>query len=227
MAIKEGDFIRLNYTGKSNGILFDTTIESDARDADAYDENKAYTPVVICVGKQQVLPGLDEALIGKEIGFTDTIEIPPEKAFGEHEQELLKSYEKKAFNEKPTVGMRVNIPKVGEGTVVQAIGGRVVVDFNHPLAGRTLTYQFKIEEMVESAIDKLKGLLSLFAGVDAEVLFEDRIAQVILPPGIYYYNRRWLNSKPFITTAAFDLIEGLDDIWFVEKYKRPEKKEEV
>ncbi len=224
MAIKEGDFIRLSYTGRSNGILFDTTREADAKEAGVYEEGKKYEPVVLCVGKQQVLLGLDEALIGKDVGFSETIEIPPEKAFGAHESELMRSFEKKVFDEKPAVGMRVNIPNTGTGTVVNMIGNRVLVDFNHPLAGQTLSYSYTIDGVVESATEQVKGLVEIYSGVETEVSIAENNAEIMLPPGIYYTNRRWLSSKPFITTSIFDLITGIEEVRYVEKYPRPEKK---
>ncbi|WP_367279016.1 peptidylprolyl isomerase, partial [Methanospirillum sp.] len=212
--------------GRSFGMVFDTTREEDARESGTFDEKKKYEPVIICAGKQQILLGLDEALVGKEPGYEDTVEIPPEKAFGEREQELMRSFEKKAFKEKVAVGMRVNIPNVGEGTVVKMIGNRVLVDFNHPLAGQTLSYSFRIEEFVEDPSEQVKGLVSIFSGVDTEVSIENGVAKINLPAGIYSYSRRFASSKPYITISIFDLINGIEELQYIEKYPKPEKKAE-
>ena len=219
MSIQEGDFIRLNFTGYANGILFDTTDEQKAREAGVYEEQRGYSPKVVCAGKHQVILGMDEALIGKEPGFEETISIPPEKAFGEHEQELLRSYEKKSFSQKPERGMQVTIPDAGKGIVVNVIGNRVIVDFNHPLAGQTLTYTYRIEEVVESATEKISGLIKLFSGYDMEVSLEDATARVILPPGIYYVSKTWLNMKPYITNSIFDDVKGIEEVQYIETYK--------
>ena len=226
MPVKEGDFIRLSYTGRSFGMVFDTTREEDAREAGSYDENKTYGPMVVCAGKQQILLGLDEAIVGKDVGFEGTIEVAPDKAFGEREQELMRSFEKKVFKEKPAVGMQVNMPKVGEGTVVKIIGNRVLVDFNHPLAGQTLTYTVKIEGVVEDPVEQVQGLINIFTGVDAEVAIVDRVAEVNLPAGIYSYSRRFVGGKSYITVSIFDLVEGVDEIRYIEKFTKPEKKVE-
>lgn len=226
MPVKEGDFIKISYTGRSFGMVFDTTREEDARESGTFDENKRYEPVIICAGKQQILLGLDEAIIGKEPGFEDTVEISPDKAFGEREQELMRSYEKKVFKEKPAEGTRVTIPNVGEGTVVKIIGNRILVDFNHPLAGQTLSYSFRIEGFVEDPGEQVKGLISIFSGIDAEVSLENGVAEVNLPAGIYSYSRRFVSSKPYITVSIFDLIDGVEEIRYIEKYTRPEKKVE-
>jgi len=226
MPVKEGDFIRISYTGRSFGMIFDTTREADARESGTFDENKQYDPVIVCAGKQQILLGLDEAVIGKEPGYEDTIDIPPEKAFGEREQERMRSYEKKGFKEKPAVGMRVNIPNVGEGTVIKMIGSRVLVDFNHPLAGQTLNYSFKIEGFVEDPIEQIKGLISIYSGLSTDVTIENGVAKITLPAGIYSYSRNFVSSKPYITVSIFDLVSGVEEIQYIEKYPKPEKKTE-
>jgi len=227
MPIKEGDFIRLSYTGRGFGVVFDTTREEDAREAGTFDENHKYGPMVVCAGKQHILLGLDEAIIGKEFGDEGTIEIPPEKAFGEHEQELMRSFEKKVFKEKPVKGMRVSMPNVGEGTVVNIIGSRVLVDFNHPLAGQTLNYSFKIEGPVEDPVEQIKGLIQMFSGLDTAVTMSEGAAEVTLPPGVYSYSRRFVSSKPYITVAVFDLIDCVEELRYVETYTKPEKKAEA
>ena len=226
MPIKEGDFIRLSFSGYANGILFDTTDEQKAREADIYDENRDYCPKVVCAGKKQILLGIDEALIGKDVNFEETIEIPPDKAFGEHESEHVRSYDKKSFSKKPVVGMQVSIPEAGTGTVVKVIGSRVIVDFNHPLAGQTLTYTYRIEEFVESATEQIAGIILLFSGIKMDVHLEDGVAIVSLPPGIYYTSRNWLNTKPYITSIIFDEVAGIDGIQYIETYKNPNKEKE-
>lgn len=226
MPINEGDFIRLNFTGYVNGILFDTTDEEKAREAGTFDEKKSYTPKVVCVGKHQIVLGLDEALLGKEIGFEETIEVPPEKAFGEHEQELLRSYEKKSFSKKPERGMQVNIPDAGTGTVVNVIGNRVIVDFNHPLAGQTVTYTYRIESIVDQVTEQISGIIKLFTGYDMDVTLEDTTALVKLPPGIYYASRSWLNMKPYVTNTIFEDVKGIEEIRYIENYIKPKKETE-
>lgn len=226
MPIKEGDFIRLNYTGYANGILFDTTVEQKAREAGVFEEEKSYQPKVICVGKQQIILGLDEAIIGKEPGFEETLEVPPEKAFGEHEQELLRSFEKKSFSKKPERGMPVSIPDEGKGTVVNIIGNRVIVDFNHPLAGQTLTYTYHIEGIVEGATEKITGLIRLYSGYDMEVTLEGSTALIKLPPGIYYASRTWLNMKPYVTNSIFDNVGEIEEIKYIENYIKTKNESE-
>jgi len=224
MAIREGDFIRLSYTGTVNGNVFDTTDEEEAKKAGIHSENAVYGPVTICVGQKHVILGLDEELVGKEAGTEGEVTVQPGKAFGERDPKKIQSFPKSKFTEKPVRGMPVKIDEQGEGTVVDVIGSRVIVDFNPALAGQALTYQYKIEEDVPEPLDQLKGLIRLYAGREMEVTIDGDKVTVTLPPGINY-DRRWLLWRGRIIHEGFELIAGISEITLVETYTRPEKKE--
>jgi FKBP-type peptidyl-prolyl cis-trans isomerase SlyD len=225
MAIKEGDFIRLSYTGSANGIVFDTTDEDEAKSAGIHSSAATYGPVTICVGQKHVIVGLDEEIVGKKKGAEGEVTVPPEKGFGKHDPKRVQSFAKSKFKEKPVRGMRVNIEEQGEGLIIDLIGSRVIVDFNPPLAGQTLTYHYKIEETVTDPAEQFRGLVRLYAGKEMEITLDDGKATVTLPPGINY-DRRWVLWRGRIIHEAFELIPDIAEITFVETYKRPEKKEE-
>ena len=223
--IKEGDFIRISYTGSVADKVFDTTDDAEAKTAGIHSENAIYGPVTICVGQKHVITGLDEDLVGKKAGFEGSVTVAPEKAFGEQDMKKVQSFPKNKFSQKPVRGMPVKIDEQGEGTVVDVIGSRVIVDFNAPLAGQTLTYNYKIEEVVKEPLDQLKGLVRLYAGREMEIAVDGDKATVTLPPGINY-DRRWLLWRGRIIHEGFELISGIAEIVLVETYKKPEKKEE-
>jgi len=225
MAIKEGDFIRLSYTGRVGDNVFDTTSEDEAKKAGIHNANATYGPVAICVGQKHVILGLDEELVGKKAGAKGSVTVAPDKAFGEHDPKRVKSFPKSQFKEKPVRGMSVRLEEEGEGTVVDIIGSKLIVDFNAPLAGRTLTYEYTVEEMVREPLDQLKGLVRLYAGRDLEIAMDDGKATITLPAGIIY-DRRWLLWRGRIIHEGFELIRGIDEIILVETFKRPVKKEE-
>ena len=225
MAIKEGDFIRLSYNGSINGAVFDTTDEEAAKKAGIHSPNAIYGPVTICVGQKHVIVGLDEELVGKTVGTEGEVVVGPEKAFGERDPKRIQSYPKNKFSEKPVRGMPVKMEELGEGTVVDVIGNRVIVDFNAQLAGQTLTYSYKIEEKVAEPLDQLKGIVRLYAGKEMEISMDDGKATVSLPAGINY-DRRWLLWRGRIIHEGFELITGISEIILVESFKRPEKKAE-
>ncbi len=223
--IKEGDFIRISYSGSVADRVFDTTDGAEAKTAGIHSENAIYGPVTICVGQKHVITGLDEDLVGKKAGFEGSVTVAPEKAFGERDMKKVQSFPKNKFSQKPVRGMPVKIEEQGEGTVVDVIGSRVIVDFNAPLAGQTLTYKYKIEEVVKEPLDQLKGLVRLYAGREMEIALDGDKATITLPPGINY-DRRWLLWRGRIIHEGFELISGIAEIVLVETYKKPEKKEE-
>ena len=225
MAIHEGNFIKLSYTGSVNGNVFDTTFEEEAKTAGIHSPNAIYGPVTICVGQKHVILGLDETLAGKEAGAEGDVTVVPEKAFGERDPKRIQSYPKSKFTQKPVRGMPVKMDELGDGTVVDVIGNRVIVDFNAPLAGQTLVYHYKIEEVLKDPLAQLKGLIRLYAGREMEATLEGGKATVILPAGINY-DRRWMLWRGRIIHEGFEQITGITEIVLVETYTKPEKKEE-
>lgn len=225
MAINEGDFVQISYTGRVDGDIFDTTEEENAKEEGTFDESKSYGPITIRVGSMHIIPGLDEALIGKEIGEECEVEIPAEKAYGPHDESLVRSAPVKEFREKPTLGTRVS-SEGREGVVVNIVGKRTVVDFNHPLAGKDLHYTFRIGGVVEGSEEKAKALIKLFSGRDMDLTLEDGFLTIELPAGINY-DRRWMPGRGMIVHQIFEFIDDVNEIVMKETFKRPEKFDEI
>ncbi len=225
MAVTEGSFIKLRFTGLSDGIVFDTTEADKAKEADIFNEKKVYEPIIVRLGGMHVIPGLDEVLIGKEVGEKGTVEIPPEKAYGPRDESLMKSASVKNFGEKPHVGMRIS-SEGQEGVVASVVGKRAVVDFNHVLAGKTLTYEYEIEAAVEEPKEQVQGLINLYSGKDMDLDLTDGVLTILLPPGINY-DKRWGMARGILMHQIFEFISGIDEIVLKESYKRPAAPEEA
>ena len=100
MVIKDGDFIRLSYTGKVGDNVFDTTSEDEAKKAGIHSPSAVYGPVTICVGQKHVIVGLDEEIVGKKAGVKGSVTVTPEKAFGERDVKRVKSFPKNQLRRK-------------------------------------------------------------------------------------------------------------------------------
>lgn len=224
MAINEGTFIKISYSGSAGGLLFDTTDEAAAKAANIFSEAAIYGPVTICVGQKHVVLGLDEELMGKEAGTEGDVTVPPEKGFGERDPKRIQSYPKNKFSKKPEKGMPVKVDEVGEGRVVDIIGSKVIVDFNAPLAGLALSYHYKIEEIVEDPLLQFKGIVQLYSGKKMEVSLEDGKGTIMLLPGSSY-DRQWLLWRNRIILESFEHIPSISEVALVESIKRPEKVE--
>ncbi|MEM2466462.1 MAG: FKBP-type peptidyl-prolyl cis-trans isomerase, partial [Candidatus Bathyarchaeia archaeon] len=146
---------------KETGEVFDTTIEEVAKKERLYKEGEIYEPKLVVIGEGWVLKALDESLTNMEVGKTETVEIPPEKAFGARDPEKVKRVPLRHLTAKgitPTLGMRLEYD--GKMATVRAIGaGRVLLDFNPPLAGKTLVYEVTVKKKLETPEEKIAALI--------------------------------------------------------------------
>lgn len=162
MAIKKGDFVSLNYTGKlPTGEIFDLTDEESAKKEKIFSKNQKYGPVTICVGEEQLVKGIDEFLEGKEASKDYEFDIEPEKGFGQRNPKLIQLVPIKKFHEQklnPFPGARVVVDNI-PATVRSISGGRVLVDFNHTLAGKKLHYHIKVEKVITDPKEQASAIL--------------------------------------------------------------------
>ncbi len=217
MTIQNGDFIRVSYTGKNEDRIFDTTDEEIAKANGIYNEKGKYGGDVIIVGAGHTVAGLDEDFVGKEAGYTGSVTVPPEKAFGVRNPELIETIPMTKFEQKPQVGMRVQVDG-RQGLVIRAIGRMVQVDFNRFLAGQTIVYDYEIKEKIEDNEGKVKGLLGLYIGKDFSVEINDQKATLEIEPELTY-NQRWLMSKRQIAKEIIDNTD-IKEIVYLERYNK-------
>jgi len=183
--MKEGDFIYIDYIGrvKGTGEVFDLTKEDIAKNEGIYNPNVKYKPIPIVVGGNFVLKGLDEALLTMNIGDKKTVEIPVDKAFGERKPEFIRLIPMSVFKEQnidPNLGSYVTINNLN-GRVISSDGGRIRVDFNHPLAGKNLEYDVEIKEEIKDGPDKVMAIVSYYTNLgkeDVEVNIIDKTAEI-------------------------------------------------
>jgi len=220
MTIQNGDFIKLSYTGKlQDNRVFETTEENIAKEHNLYDKNATYGPGVVIVGAGHVFRGLDEDLVGKPVGYQGSVTFGPEKGIGPKKLELIETVPVKKLSEKPKIGQRVTFGN-RTGVVENIIGGRARVNFNHPLAGETLTYEYKIEERLVSADEKIKGLLHAFTGLKLDVKVEGEGATIVVPFEASL-NSRLLFTKMQLANEIMNRT-NLKSISFVEVFKKPD-----
>lgn len=182
--IKKHDFIEIEYTGrlKENNVVFDTTDERVAKENNLHSRSE-YGPVIVCVGEQQLLKGIDSNLEGKDLEKEYDIELGPEDAFGNKNAKLIQLIPTGKFKQQdiqPMPGMQLNIDGM-VGTIKTVSGGRTLVDFNHPLAGKGLVYKIKINRKITDDKEKLQGYLRLGLGTkDFEIEENNNDAKIKL-----------------------------------------------
>jgi len=163
MTFEKGDFLLVDYVAKvkETGEVFDTTNEDVAKKERLYKEGEVYEPRLVAVGEGWVLKALDETLLTLELNKTTPVEIPPDKAFGSRDPEKVRLVPLRRLAAKgitPQLGMRVEFD--GKLAVVRTLGaGRVQLDFNPPLAGKTLVYEVTVHKKLDTKEEKLKALV--------------------------------------------------------------------
>ncbi|MGA9100349.1 MAG: peptidylprolyl isomerase [Methanotrichaceae archaeon] len=225
MAVKNGDFIKIDYTESVDGQVIATTDEAQAKEKGIYDQESQYGPHLIVVGAGQLVKGFEDELIGKDIGYSGKVDILPEKAFGTHDPEKMETVPITRFKEeKPVVGMRVGV-EGKYGIVTRIIGRRVTIDFNHPLADKTLVYDYKIVEAVDDLQEKLKSLIKTFAHIDLESKIEDNKAIITVPWEMSYY-KEWFMIRRGLADMIIKHL-GLNEVDYVEKHTGEKVKAEL
>lgn len=138
-------------------MLFDTTDPSLARQYKLEPREK----VIICVGENQLILGLDEDVLGKEVGKKYTVKLPATKAFGKKDVKLIKMVNTAVFKKQgipPQPGLQVTID--GQYGMIRTVtGGRTLVDFNHPLAGKEVSYEYTVTRKVDDKKEQLESFL--------------------------------------------------------------------
>lgn len=182
--IKTDDFVEINYTGKlkENNIIFDTTDETLAKENMLHNKSIVYKPVIICVGKHQILKGIDDALIGKEAGSKFTITLGQDEAFGRKDIKNVQLVATNKFTKEkinPMPGLTVNVDGMN-GVVKTVAGGRTIVDFNHPLAGKDVVYDIEVVRLVTDQDEKIQSFMDLTMHLGAHVKTLDGKTKITL-----------------------------------------------
>ena len=185
--VQPGDFVELDYTGSLlDGTIFDTTLSSVAKEQKIFSDKTVFEPAIICIGEKQILPGVDQHLADKEVGKSFSIKLPPEEAFGKRDVKKIKMVPASTFKEhqvQPYPGLQIDVD--GElGTIMRVAGGRIMVNFNHPLAGKDVQYQVTINRKVTDYGEQIKAFLHSTLRLPQDkmsVSMKENIAEVTIP----------------------------------------------
>jgi len=166
MPLQKGDYILLDYTiiVKDENRIVQTTSEEKAREAGIYSPDQIYEPRLVILGETKLLEPVEEALLKAEEGQELTVEIPPEKGFGLRDPSKIRTMSIREFyriGKIPRPGDIVEI-EGQQARVIEVSSGRVVLDFNHPLAGKTLIVQLKVVKKLDRDEDKIRYLVKQY-----------------------------------------------------------------
>jgi peptidylprolyl isomerase len=137
--VTEGDRVRVHYVGRlPDGKVFDSSEGAD--------------PIEFAAGSSEVLPGISEGVIGMSPGDQRTLTVPPDKAFGDRAEELVRRVARDQLPDEVQVGDHLTAHVTPEQSldvwVAELSAEEAVLDANHPLAGITVEYELTLEAIV-------------------------------------------------------------------------------
>lgn len=236
MTFNKGSLILIDYTAKvkDTNEVFETTIEAQAKEHSLYDSNVKYQPKLVSVGESWVIKGLDEALANSKVGDKTTIEVTPDKGFGERDSGKVRMIPLRKLGEdadKVSVGDTIEIDE--KKAIVRFIGsGRVQVDYNHRFAGKTILYDVNVLKSLDTDDEKINGILKRHMPVDDSKLIFKKTGNsldVTIPEELFRADGLQI-MKHFIQIDIFKFVKSLQKINFLETYlnksSETQKKEE-
>lgn len=235
--VEEGDFILLKLTGRTQkGTIFRVSTEEDARKAGIYDEKKAnqgfYTPEFVIVGKPGFLnEGLTEFI--KEMNYFEkkSIRIPPTKAYGKRDPQKIErmgiaKFRKQNEGKNPGLGQEFMSKKGQRGVITNVVQGRVIIDYNHPLAGQSLDYNLEIVDKIENFDDKIDYFM-INKGIPKENISEfkvnyipdEKTLEITIPKMFLFQNLTYIKFGLAMDLQTH-LPNKINDVKFIEIYEK-------
>ena len=222
--MKSGDFVYIDYVAriKDTGEIFDVTNEDVAKKEGVFNEKIKYGPVPVIVDAGFVIVGLNESVKEMNVGEKKKVVINPERAFGERSEEVVKLIPEARFREQgidlvPSSYVMINNLR---GKIVSIDGGRVKVDFNHPLAGKALEYEIEIVQEIKENSDKIGAVVYYFTGVrkeKLEVQLKENVVEIEMK-GIDVV----LETKKAIASQITKWVPEVEIVKFIDIFKRTE-----
>jgi FKBP-type peptidyl-prolyl cis-trans isomerase SlyD len=139
-------------------VSIDYTLKGD--DGEVLDSSEGKKPLVYLHGAENIVPGLEKALAGKQVGETIKVVVPPAEGYGERSPALIQKVPvRKLPDKRPQVGatyrvMTTDGPRLL--TVIEVKGDYATVDGNHPLAGQTLHFEVTVREIRDASAEELE-----------------------------------------------------------------------
>ncbi len=233
MSLQKGDFILINYTAKvkETNEVFDTTLEEVAKKEHLHKEGELYEPKLVVIGEGWMLKAVDESLETMKLKKEQTVEVPSDKAFGPRDPEKIKRVPLKHLLAKdvhnPSIGMRIDYN--GKMATIRSIGaGRVLLDFNPPLAGRTLIYDVTVDKKLNADEEKVSALIHRRVPiVDVEKFkfaIQKKTLAIDMPEEAFYIEGVQI-AKRGIAMDLQRFLPELTEIKFVEYFRSEPKPE--
>ncbi len=164
--MKKGDWVKIHFVGKvkATGDVFDVSREADAKKHGVFEEKKKYGPSLVILGAGNMMKGVENHILEMKVGEKKEFDVHPKDGAGIRRPELIRVLPFSKFVEKgmnPFPGMWVNIDN-RNCKIIAVSGGRVRVDFNHPLAGKELSYEVEVTGEITDKRERIRALMDYY-----------------------------------------------------------------
>ena len=223
--MEDGAIIHVDYDLYSGetGDLIETTREEIAKEHEMHQEGRNYSPMVCVVGTGNLIAGFEAALKDAKVGKEVEVEIAPADAYGEKDPAQVEtiSIDKLRRSVQDPNSLYLGAPvTIGgrQGYLSYLAAGRARIDYNHPMAGKTLKYVFTVIKEVKNKEDKVMGLLESNTGHSGfDVSFKGDDLSIVLPQAMLFdTNAAMLKFR--LVTLIRDAVE-CGKVSFVEVHE--------
>ena len=229
--MEHGAVVEINYSAKVvDGEVFDTTIKEIAEKAGILDENMDYKSNAIVVGAEELFEEVNNALKEMKVGEERKVLIDAEDAYGMRNPKLIRIVSFREFKKEkiqPFPGLIIDLND-RRGKVQSVSGGRVRVDFNHPLAGKDIEYDLKVEKEIKDLKEKVEVLFEKYFGpvpeTDRELKVNVKEQEVIISLNDKYGQALEPLKKMFSDLLTKHIV-GVKKVKYISKAEKSEKKE--
>ncbi len=225
MSFKEGDFLEVDYSAwdTATNELIATTDEKLAKEKGIFNKDSTYGPALVILGSNSVIKGLDRELRGMNLNELKKFAFKPEDAFGNRHEELVRVMPLSDFRARdlnPYPGMRVEVENMA-ATVKSVNSGRVVVDANHPYAGRDITYEVKVIRNITEPAQRAEALGRTYNVKPSSVSIKGK-EMILSYDSKTRKNADYFVGKSSLVASLFSLMKDVEKVEVVEDYERAE-----
>lgn len=214
--VNKGDIVLLELEGRDkDNNIFDSTSGDAAKRLHGKEG-----PLLLSFGYDRIIPGLFEAVSRMGRGESREVQLPPDKAFGRRKKDLVKvmsltEFRKFRVNPEPGLLIHVDTDKGRTYGTVKSVGnGRVMVDFNHPLAGQHVSYKVKLVDVFSDAESKI-GALCADSGIVEKWELKDGTLSLKFKDGLAQEQE---TKKALLLIMLRTRVEGLKKIDIGQKH---------
>ena len=223
--MEEGTIVHVDYNlyNADSGDLIETTREDIAKENDMHQEGRNYSPLVCVVGSGQLIAGFEESLLSAKANKDISVEIAPADAYGEKDSDKVEtiSIDKLIRYVRDPKSLYIGGPVTIEGktgTLSYMAAGRARIDYNHPMAGRTLKYDYKIIKVIKDKGEKVAALLESNTGHEGfEVSFDGNDISIITPEAMLFDTNAAMQKFRIVTVLRDSVDAG--KVSFVEVHE--------